>query len=182
MVRKALLAAIFAVSCFGSSDLQAVPDRPPLEIPIPKSTRTVIPGVNAWNIETNKVGTRDGKDLVWSHQTDTERYFEPINGSAMKVVTEPFERIDLTYLKSVELTKAKLSGSGNNFLPPGTVLAVRTANGNFAKLRVIRYYKLHDFAFPGSEILTDTWKKFVLQRPDRDFYHLEVEWVLYRVK
>ena len=182
MVRKALLTAIFAVCCLRSSDLQAVPDRPPLEVPIPKSTRTVIPGLNAWNIETNKLGTTESKDLLWSHQTDTERYFEPINDAAIKVVAEQFEKIDLAYLKSVELTKGKLSGSGNTFLPPGTVLAVRTANGNFAKLRVIRYFKLHDFNFPGSERLTDTWKKFVVQRPNNDYYHIEVEWVLYKSK
>jgi hypothetical protein len=30
----------------------------------------------------------------------------------IKVVTEPFEKIDLTYLKSVGLTKDKLAGSG----------------------------------------------------------------------
>jgi hypothetical protein len=84
-----------------------------------------------WNIESNKLlGRTPGSDLWWSPQTATERHLVPFNGAAIKVVTEPFEKIDLTYLKSVELTKDKLAGSGNNFLPPGTVLAVRTANGN----------------------------------------------------
>ena len=131
----------------------------------------------------NKLGNLEGSDLWWSHQTETERYLGPMNGAAIKVVTEPFEKIDLTYLKAAELSKDKISGSdNNNFLIPGTVLAVRTVNGNFAKLKVVRYYKLHDFTFAGSEVLTEAWKTFVLQRPNRDLYHIEVEWVLYKSK
>jgi hypothetical protein len=121
--------------------------------------------------------------LWWSPQNATERHLVPFNGAAIKVIPdEPFEKIDLNYLKSVELTKDKLVGSGNNFLPPGTVLAVRTANGNFAKLRVVRYYTLHDFTFPGSEILTEAWKQLSLRTPNQDFYNIEVEWVLYKVR
>jgi hypothetical protein len=135
------------------------------------------------NIETNKLGRLESSDLSWSQQTATERYLEPINGAAMKILTEPFDKIDLTYLKGVQLTKDKISGSdNNNFLQPGTVLAVRTVNGNFAKLKVTRYYKLHDFTFPGSEVLNQGWKESVLQSPNRDYYHIEVEWVLYKAK
>ena len=150
MVRKALQTAIFVMFCLWPSDLQAVPDRPPVELPAPKANRTVIPGTWAWSVETNKLGKLDGSDLWWSPQTDTLRHLVPFNGAAISIVAEPFEKIDLTYLKSVELMKGKLAGSGNNFLPPGTVLAVRTANGNFAKLKVVRYYTMQDFAFPGT--------------------------------
>src|SRR5476649_418039 len=140
MFRKALLAAIFAVCCLRASDLQAVPDRPRQETPRPTPNRKVIPGTWAWNIETNKLGNLEGSDLWWLQQTATERYLAPMNGAAIKVVTEPFEKIDLAFLKAVELTKDKIPGSdNNNLLQPGTVLAVRTANGNFAKLKVVRY-------------------------------------------
>ena len=106
----------------------------------------------------------------------------PRNGAAVAVVSKPFEKIDLADLQAVKYANESISGSDNNQLKVGTVLAVRTANGNYAKLKVVRYYKLHDFSFPGSEVLTGRWKQFVLQKPDRDFYHIEVAWGLFRAK
>jgi hypothetical protein len=149
--------------------------------PAPKAARTVILGTWGWNIATNKLGKWASSDLHWAHQTATERFLEPLNGAAIKVVAEPFEKIDLHYLKNVEFAKGKVSGSdNNNLLKRGTVLAVRTGDGSFAKLRVTRYYKLHDFSFPGAEVLNEAWKQGALRDPDRDHYHIEVEWIRYQ--
>ena len=63
---------------------------------------------------------------------------------------------------------------------PGTVVALRTNEGNFAKLKVVMYRELHDFSFPEAKLLDAEWKAFVLKRPNTKNYHLEVEWVLYR--
>jgi hypothetical protein len=180
MLRRAVLVAIVAACCFPSSNLLGVPI-PPLEGQ-PKPKRTVIPGTWTWAIQTNKLGDKRS-DLWWCHQTETEWYLVPRNGAALKVLTTPFEKVDLNYLKAVKYSQERVPGSdNNNVLLPGTVLAVRTANGDFAKLKVIRYYKLHDFTFPGSEVLKDQWKLFTLQRPDRDFYNIEVEWIFYKSK
>jgi hypothetical protein len=183
MLRSAFLTAILGVCCLGFCDLGAAP-LPPIRKSeeAQKPNRTVIPGTWAWSIETNKLG-RDRSDLFWSHKTNTERDIVPSNGASLAVITVPFEQIDLKYFKAVEFTDKSVAGSdNNNLLKPGTILAVRTVNGNFAKLKVIRYYTSHDFTFPGSEILNDDWKQFSLQRPIIPSYHIEFEWVLYKSK
>ena len=180
MLRRLFSVAILAGACLSSSALWAVP-LPKIE-ERPKPNRTVIPGTWAWNIETNKLGGEKA-DLWWSHHTDAERSLMPKNGAAVVVVTKAFDKIDLADLKATKFGNEKISGSDNdNKLQPGTVLAVRTTSGNYAKVRVVRYYRLHDFSFPGSEVLTEGWKQFVLRKPDRDFYHIEVEWMLYPSK
>ncbi len=65
-------------------------------------------------------------------------------------------------------------------LTPGTVLALRTTEGNFAKLRVVGYRSCHDFSFPEAKLLSAEWRANGLKTPDQQNYHLEVEWVLYR--
>jgi len=180
MLPRSFAVVVLALGFFSLNHLRAVP-LPPLAVR-PQHNRTVIPGTWTWKIETNKISANQG-DLWWSHQTDTERCLVPRNDAAVAVIRKPFEKIDLTDLQAVKFANDKISGSNNNNqLPVGTVLAVRTTNQNYAKLRVVRYYRLHDFSFPGSEVLTEAWKQFVLQKPDRDLYHLEVEWVLFKAK
>ena len=63
-------------------------------------------------------------------------------------------------------------------LIPDTVLALRTREGNFAKIRVIGYRDLHDFSFDSAKYVDDHWRLFSVREPNRP-YHLEVEWTLY---
>ena len=76
----------------------------------------------------------------------------------------------------------RLSGSDrDSVLTPGTIVALRTSEGNVAKLKVLGYRALHDFDFPEASALSQQWRDSVLQQADCSNYHLEVEWVLYRV-
>jgi hypothetical protein len=58
--------------------------------------------------------------------------------------------------------------------------ALKTMEGNIAKIRVTGFRKLHDFDFDEAALLSPEWKEFALKKPDIDKYHLEVEWVLFR--
>src|SRR6516164_1881282 len=118
MKRKASLAAMLAVCSFGVSSVPAVPVPEPQDNlpPGPKATRTVIVGTWAWNIEANRLGASERCDLSWTHQTAVDRYLQAINGAAIKVVPEPFEKINLNYLKTVEFAKDKIPASDNNNL------------------------------------------------------------------
>ena len=144
---------------------------------------TVIPGTWLWDVESNELGgTSDNADLWWEHVTREERYLVPQNGARIAVVSgQRYEDIDLASLANLTLIEDRISGSdGNNLLRPGTLLALRTAEGNMVKLKVVRYYRLHNFEFDGAEVLPANWKDFVLTSPDIDNYHLELEWTLYR--
>jgi hypothetical protein len=181
MLHRLLVGLIVAAAYLSPSVAWAVP-LPKIE-ERPKTTRTVIPGTWTWNIETNKLGANNKPDLWWCQHQGKERSLETKNGAAMAIVPIAFEKVDLACLKSVKFDKQKISASdNNNQLQPGTVLAVRTANGNYAKLRVVRYYRMHDFSFPGSSVLNEQWKKFVLSLPDQDFYNIEFEWVFYKAE
>jgi hypothetical protein len=76
--------------------------------------------------------------------------------------------------------KFSYNSVANESLTPGTVVALQTEKGNFAKLKVVKYRELHDFSFPEAKLLSAGWKTFVLKKPNSEYYHLEVEWILYR--
>ena len=53
------------------------------------------------------------------------------------------------------------------------VFAVRTGEGNFAKLKVIGYRDSHDFSFEDAKYIPPDLKTFVLSRPKIADRHLE---------
>ena len=110
-----------------------------------KKGKTVIRGTWVWDIETNtQGGLEPGRDLFWqqirsgpnSRPPHVQRLF-PRGGAALTVVVDvPFENLSADDLKKLVYSPNPVT---NTSLKPGTVLAVRTAEGNFAKLKVIGY-------------------------------------------
>jgi hypothetical protein len=145
---------------------------------LPATTRTVILGTWTWDIETNRQGVDKGADVWWEQVTDREQLLVPRNGAGLVLFkTRAFDKItreDLAALKYAD------KGLANKSLTPGAVLALRTSDGNFAKLRVVKYRELHDFSFPEAVLLDRGVRAFFLGQPNRKNYHLEVEWVLFR--
>lgn len=142
----------------------------------------VIPGTFSWDLETDRIGDDDGSfDLTWRYRSETERGLVALNGGALlRIVDREFDEIDRAWLESADYSRIIVPGStNNNRLAAGTVLGLRTAEGNFAKLRVKDYVASHDFTFAGASVLTDEWKDLARQKPNRSDYHLELEWVLY---
>ena len=101
----------------------------------------------------------------------------PLGGAAWAVLKgRPFEKVSRGDLAGAAYSTGKLSGA---LLRPGTVVALRTRDGRYAKLKVVRYRALYDFSFPEAGHLPDRWRRFALSKPYVAEYHLEVSWVLY---
>ena len=145
----------------------------------PAKGQTVIPGTWTWDIETNNQGGDKGVDVQWQQATATEQFWVPLNGAGLIVFDKKkaFDKITRQDLAELKYSDKKLA---NDALTPGTVVALRTSEGNFAKLKVVKYRELHDFSFPEAKLLKEEIREFFLKQPNTKNYHIEVEWVLYK--
>jgi hypothetical protein len=148
----------------------------------PAYNTTVILGTWFWDVESNTQGKSKTADFWWSQTTAIERYLIPVNETKVKMITnQAFDDIDEAFIRTQELYQVRFSGSDKNgVLNPGTILIFRTAEGNFGKMQVERYRSNHDFSFPEAVNLDDSWREMVLKRPNREKYHLQVKWQLFR--
>jgi hypothetical protein len=145
----------------------------------PAKGQTVILGTWSWDIETNKQGGKKGVDVRWQQATATAQFLVPLNGAGLIVLDKKkaFDKITRQDLAALKYSDKKLA---NDALAPGTVVALRTNEGNFAKFKVVKYRASHDFSFPEAMLLKERAREFFLKQPNRKNYHIEVEWVLYR--
>ena len=141
----------------------------------------VIPGTWLWDADANAFPTTpsDNKaDFHWGHQDEKERYLQPRNGAMAAIIaSRPFERIDLAFAKAADLSGDRITDSDrNNTLGPGTVVVLKTSDGRFGVLQVIRYRPLHDLSFPAASILDEETREFIMDQPNLKHYHLEFRW------
>jgi hypothetical protein len=139
--------------------------------------QTVVLGTWMWTIDGNKLGGDPKADFWWQQVNDKERFLVPMGGAQWAILKgKAFAKVTAADLGNAAYSGEKLPGK---LLTPGVVVVVRTAGGKVAKLEVLRYRELHDFAFPEAKHLTPAWRAFALTRPNTKEYHLEVRWVLY---
>jgi len=146
----------------------------------PAKGQTVILGTWAWDIETDQQGSMNGRraDVWWEQVTEKEQFLVPLNGAGLVLLSDKvFEMITQEDLATL---KYSYNSVANESLASGAVVALKTEKGNFAKLKVVKYRELHDFSFPEAKHMSAGWKAFVLKKPNRENYHLEVEWELYQ--
>jgi hypothetical protein len=178
MPYKSLLQLVVLACVPASAFANPAPDRDKTKQDVLAKGQTVILGTWNWKIDGNKLGGNDGADFWWEQLTNTERQLVPKGGAGWAIIQcKAFEKVTRDDLAKMDFSTDKLSGK---FLAPGTAVAIRTGDGKFAKLQVIRYRELHDFSFPEAKHLTPDWIKFVLGQPNIKEYHLEVNWVLYK--
>lgn len=173
---KSLVPLAFLVLCGPS-----FPDTG-LNVQGPRSRRTVVAGTFTWQIDIDKLGFQPACDLWWTHSGDRVRSLDPMNGATFALVkNRSFESLDPRALAALPFSTNRIDGStGSEDLKPGAVFAVKTGKGDLVKLKVVRYYRLHDFTYAGSErILSEAWKADILTRPDQECWSIELEWVLY---
>jgi hypothetical protein len=144
--------------------------------------QTVLLGTYTWNAEADDF-PRFGKDkektgdIWWQQETDSKQSLVPQNGALIiEVHDRNFAELTVEDLKVLRYSATPVS---NKALIPGTVLALLTAEGNYAKLKIVGYRALHDFSFREAAVLSEGWKTFVLNKGNKENYHLEVEWILY---
>ncbi|MFC1907135.1 hypothetical protein ACFLW8_03510 [Chloroflexota bacterium] len=143
---------------------------------------TVILGTAGWDVETNKLVSRDMADFWWQQVTGTERYLVPENRAKAKLIQNgDFDKIDPAFIKGQNLSEERISGSDQGgLLSPGAIVVFETAEGNLGKLQIEKYRASHDFSFPEAAYLPEGWKKFALEKPNVEMYHLQVRWQLFR--
>lgn len=145
-------------------------------------TTTVLLGTCTWDVESNVQKGTKGVDFKWEGPGKNERWLAPYNGSAAKSISgKEFDSIDETFVAKQELDPSGIWGTdGTGTLGPGAVIVFRTAEGNFGKLKIDRYWPLHDFSFPEAEkYLDDSLKEYLLSKPNFETYHLQVTWKLF---
>lgn len=143
-------------------------------------TETVIIGTHYWDLESDRQDKEEKADFWWEQVNDKARFLVPKNGAKLKLLPgADFDKIDLPFIQAQDLTERSLSGSDEKAdLTPGTVVVFKTGEGNFGKLQVVKYRALHDFTFPEAIYIEQKWKDFVLKKPNKENYHLQVRWQL----
>lgn len=176
--RYLLLIGATIVVCFISNELRAQSRTSGvLSAGIPVSGQSVIMGTWSWDIETNSQGRSDFSDVWWQQVDDVQQFLVPLRRAAVIVVdTKEYDSITIDDLTNTRFSRQRIE---NIHLEPGTVLALRTTEGNLAKIRIIGYRELHDSSFADAQFARPTWLDYLLTRPNRLKYHLEVEWTLY---
>jgi hypothetical protein len=113
--------------------------------PVP-GTRKQLKGTWTWDIDTNTDGDGNAADLWWQHVNERERYLVPKNGAGLTVVTnKTYESLTAADLRGMSYGTGRLSASdAQPTIDVGTVLAVRTNAGNWAKLKVLGFEPLRD--------------------------------------
>lgn len=115
-------------------------------------------------------------DVGWSHTNANKRQLTPWNGQ-LSILKKEFEDVTIGDLTSAPYSIEDIDGSDdNNQLKPGTVIAVRTSEGNYAKMRVDGYLPLiHQRG------ILQRLEEMVQRSPSNDNqnYHLKCTFVLY---
>ncbi len=106
-----------------------------------RSGTVTIPGTHTFDLDTGTLSpSGPGADLWWQQMTSTTRQLTPRDGTGLHRLG-PASYGQLTYPELMALTYTSdpipgTPGSGNR-MTPGTVVAVRTHGGNYAKLQVV---------------------------------------------
>ncbi len=130
---------------------------------VPTTTRhdnVLIRGTAMMDVDTGTVTPEDRKtrDFHWRQRSRTARCIEPLNGAAVAHLGRvDFEKLGLSDLKEAAYSTEPIKGDDDdNLLTPGTVIAMRTNRGNYAKMLITenipmestsrgerRYYKFY---------------------------------------
>jgi hypothetical protein len=111
----------------------------------PASTTTTVPSVDSsvrgtWTFDFDTgVEGASGSDIHWNQQTSTTRYFQPYNGGMVfNMGAVNYDAVTKAQLQGLAYSTAGIDGSDStNKMPPGTVIAIKTNAGRFAKMKVI---------------------------------------------
>lgn len=98
--------------------------------------------MRTFDFETGVLGPEDGADVWWERVDAVTRLLVPQNGAMLASLGQAdFDVVSYHRLSSLSYTATPINGSDNssNGLTPGTVVAIRTNSGRFAKLKIKTY-------------------------------------------
>lgn len=112
------------------------------ELAIRNRGTTVLKGTWTFDFETAVQGPPSGSDIWWEQLTSTSRLLVPQNGAMLYHMGKPnFDAVSFQTLKSLPYTATPINGSvgAANKLTPGSVIAIRTNNGRYVKIKINQY-------------------------------------------
>jgi hypothetical protein len=112
------------------------------ELAVRSKGSTVLKGTWTFDLDTGVQGPAGGADLWWEQVNSVIRLLVPQNGALLAHMGKPnFDAVSLQTLKSQAYSSSPINGSNNssNKLKPGTVIAVKTSAGRYAKLKIETY-------------------------------------------
>lgn len=143
----------------------------------PIEGRTVIMGTWYWDIESNSQGKITGSDLWWQQVDDVQQFLVPLGATGITLLeNRDFSSIGVEDLKALKYGRCPIE---NIKLGPDSILAVKTVEGNYVKIRIIGYREMHDLSFPDTRYGRQSWFAYLLTRPNNLKYHLEVDWTMF---
>ncbi len=111
------------------------------------------------DLESGVAGESPAADLWWHFETRARRTLDGRHGALLSVVEgRAWEQLDAAALAGIRYSRASLLAWGiDDVVRPGTLIAVRTAEGNFAKVRIVDVK-------PGTTDLQIEWEVFPVPR------------------
>ncbi len=112
------------------------------ELAVQSEGTTILKGTWTFDFDTGKQGPPTGADIWWRQATATVRFLTPQSGALLAHMgKQNFDAVSLPTLKTQPYTALPINGSASsaNRLTPGTVIAVKTNTGRYAKMLIKTY-------------------------------------------
>jgi hypothetical protein len=112
------------------------------ELAVQSEGTTTLKGTWTFDFDTGVQGPAGGADVWWEQINTVSRLLVPQSGAMLAPMGKPnFDAVSLPTLKTQAYTANPINGSNNalNKLKPGTVIAIKTSAGRYAKMKVDTY-------------------------------------------
>ncbi len=112
------------------------------ELAVQSRGTTTLKGTWTFDFDAGVAGPDGGADIWWQQVNSVTRYLMPQSGAMLAHMGKPdFEAISLQTLAAQPYTANPIDGSNKpaNKLKPGTVIAIKTSAGRYAKMKVNTY-------------------------------------------
>jgi len=112
------------------------------ELAVMSKGTTTLKGTWTFDFETGVQGPPAGADIWWEQVDNSIRFLVPRSGAMLAHLGKPnFDAVSLQALQAAPYTATPINGSNNtaNQLTAGTVIAIRTNAGRYAKMKVNSY-------------------------------------------
>jgi hypothetical protein len=112
------------------------------ELAVQSRGTTTLKGTWTFDFDTGIQGPPGGADVWWEQVDGTIRLLVPQSGAMLAHMGKPnFDAVSVQTLKSQAFATTPINGSNNvqNKLKPGSVIAIKTGSGRYAKMRINTY-------------------------------------------
>lgn len=112
------------------------------ELAVQSKGTTTLKGTWTFDFDTGVQGPATGADIWWEQVDNVIRFLVPQNGAMLALMGKPnFDAVSYQTLKSQAYTATPINGSNNssNKLKAGTVIAIKTGAGRYAKMKIDSY-------------------------------------------